>query len=84
MHLVYAPTPLARFATQYRTRRDLLANRYTTDPAPVIAELHQTAGDRLDILTKSVGTWVGSSRTPRPAPCAQHSTALRELAGLEP
>lgn len=25
--------------------------RYTTDPAPVIAELYATAGERLDILT---------------------------------
>ena len=34
-------------------------NRYTTDSAPVIAELYATAGERLDILTESVGTWVG-------------------------
>jgi len=34
-------------------------NRYTRDPVPVIAELYATAGDRLDILAESVGTWVG-------------------------
>ena len=34
-------------------------NRYTSDPGPVIAELHATAGDRLDTLTESVGIWVG-------------------------
>lgn len=31
-------------------------NRYTADTAPVIAKLHATAGDRLNILTESVGT----------------------------
>lgn len=56
-------------------------NRYATDPAPVIAELRATAGDRVDLLTESVGTWVGYfeddyTRTL----CA----ALRELPNLEP
>ena len=34
-------------------------NRYTTDAAAVIAELHRIAGDRLDILARVAGSWVG-------------------------
>ncbi len=34
-------------------------NRYTDDPAPVIAELIATAGDRQDILAQEVGRWSG-------------------------
>lgn len=34
-------------------------NRYTSDPAPVIAELLEVAGDRVDVLQEAVGTWVG-------------------------
>lgn len=34
-------------------------NRYTTDPASVVAELRATAGDRTDILAAEVGGWVG-------------------------
>lgn len=34
-------------------------SRYTTDPAPVIAELLETAGDRTDILAEEAGTWSG-------------------------
>lgn len=34
-------------------------NRYTTDPAPVIAELLETAGDRTSVLQEAVGTWIG-------------------------
>ncbi|MDR6142025.1 hypothetical protein QE375_001579 [Microbacterium foliorum] len=34
-------------------------NKYTDDPAPVIAELYETAGDRIDLLTTEVGGWVG-------------------------
>ncbi|WP_295105737.1 hypothetical protein, partial [uncultured Microbacterium sp.] len=56
-------------------------NRYTRDPGPVIVELHQTAGDRLDILTESVGIWVGFFEE---AHIATLCTALRELPGLEP
>ena len=56
-------------------------NRYTADPAPVIAELHAAAGDRSDILTESVGTWVGFFEDEQTLTlCA----ALRELPGLEP
>ncbi|QYF98433.1 hypothetical protein [Microbacterium sp. PAMC21962] len=34
-------------------------HRYTTDAAPVIAELHRIAGARLDILARVAGSWVG-------------------------
>ncbi|MGN7969037.1 hypothetical protein [Microbacterium sp. 22296] len=34
-------------------------NRYTTDPAPVIAELFDVAGDRGDVLAFEVGRWAG-------------------------
>ena len=34
-------------------------NRYTSDPGPVIDELRQIAGDRLDILAEEVGRWIG-------------------------
>lgn len=56
-------------------------NRYTTDPAPVIAELYATAGERLDILTESVGTWVGYFEDSHTATLC---TALREIPELEP
>lgn len=56
-------------------------NQYTSDPAPVLEELRALAGDRVDVLTESVGTWVGYFE-------AEHTqtlcTALRELPGLEP
>lgn len=56
-------------------------NRYTTAPGPVIAALYATAGDRLDILTESVGIWVGFFEE---AHILTLCTALRELPGLEP
>ncbi|WP_186307664.1 hypothetical protein [Microbacterium sp. 1.5R] len=56
-------------------------NRYTTDPDVVIAELRETAGARLDILTESVGTWVGYSEDDYTRVLC---TALRKLPGLEP
>lgn len=34
-------------------------NRYTTNPAPVITELTQTAGARTDLLAQEAGTWAG-------------------------
>lgn len=34
-------------------------NRYTTDPAPMIAELLKTAGPRTDILAMEAGRWAG-------------------------
>lgn len=56
-------------------------NRYTKNPAPVVAELISTAGDRVDLLTEAVGTWVGYFEE-------EHiqilCTALRELPDLEP
>ncbi|WP_431792753.1 hypothetical protein [Microbacterium paraoxydans] len=56
-------------------------NRYTTDPAAVIAELRATAGDRDDVLAEAVGTWVGYFEDEHVAVlCA----ALRTLPGLEP
>lgn len=33
-------------------------NRYTESPAAVVAELYAAAGDRVDLLQESVGTWV--------------------------
>lgn len=56
-------------------------NRYTTNPAPVIADLYATAGDRLDILTESVGTWVGFFEA---AETRTLCAALRELPRLDP
>lgn len=56
-------------------------NRYTTNPAPVIAELLEVAGDRRDILAEAVGTWVGYFDDDY---IRILTTALRELPGLEP
>jgi len=56
-------------------------NRYTTDPAPVIAELIETAGDRRDLLAEAVGTWVGYFEDDYIITLCR---ALRELPGLEP
>jgi hypothetical protein len=56
-------------------------NRYTTDPAPVVAELYATAGERLDILTESVGTWLGYFED---AQIASLCAELRKIPGLEP
>lgn len=56
-------------------------NRYTTDPAPVIAELIETAGDRTDLLAEAVGTWVGYFEDDY---IRTLCTALRELPDLEP
>ncbi|AXA97572.1 hypothetical protein [Microbacterium sp. PM5] len=43
-------------------------NQYTKDPAPVIDELHQVAGDRLDILARVAGGWAGFYDSPHTAP----------------
>lgn len=56
-------------------------HQYTSDPAPVLDELRTAAAGRVDVLTESLGTWVGYfeddyTRTL----CA----ALRELPDLEP
>lgn len=56
-------------------------NRYTKDPTPVVAELIATAGARVDLLTESVGTWVGYFED---ADTRVLCAALRELPGLEP
>ncbi|WP_141651298.1 hypothetical protein [Microbacterium sp. 3J1] len=56
-------------------------NRYTKNPEPVIAELYAAAGDRVDILTESVGTWVGFFEDDYTRVLC---TALRELPGLDP
>lgn len=56
-------------------------NRYTTDPAPVIAELIAAAGGRTDLLTEAVGTWVGFFEDDYIRTLCD---ALRELPGLEP
>lgn len=34
-------------------------NRYTTDPAPVIAELRAAAGNRADVLAQAAGLFAG-------------------------
>lgn len=34
-------------------------NRYSQDPAAVIAELYAVAGDRVDLLTREIGSWIG-------------------------
>lgn len=34
-------------------------NRYTHDPAPVIAELFAAAGARTDLLAREAGLWAG-------------------------
>lgn len=56
-------------------------NQYTKDPSPVVAELRATAGDRTDILTEAVGTWVGFFEDDYTRTL---TTALRALPGLEP
>ncbi len=56
-------------------------HRYTKDPAPVVAELIATAGDRTDLLTEAVGTWVGYFEDDY---IRVLCTALRELPDLEP
>ena len=56
-------------------------NRYTTDPAPVLAELKAAASERTDVLAEAVGTWVGYFEDEYTATlCA----ALRTLPDLEP
>ena len=53
-------------------------NQYTKDPAPVIDELHQAAGDRLDILARVAGRWAGFYESPYTAPLC---TVLLEIPG---
>ncbi|MEV7801106.1 hypothetical protein AB0O14_18645 [Microbacterium foliorum] len=56
-------------------------NRYTKDPEPVVAELLAAAGDRVEILQQSVGSWIGYYED---AYTVTLATVLRELPGLEP
>lgn len=56
-------------------------NCYTSDPRPVIAELLAAAGDRVEILQQSVGSWIGYYED---AYTITLTTALLELPGLEP
>lgn len=39
-------------------------NQYTTDPGPVIEEIHAAASGRDHVRDVAVGTWVGYFRTP--------------------
>lgn len=55
-------------------------NRYTSDPAPVVAGLLETAGERTDVLAEAVGTWVGYFED---AYTQTLCTALRAFPGLE-
>lgn len=57
-------------------------NRYTSDPGPVLDELRAVAGDRVDVLAESVGTWVGFFGEDEHVQML--ATALRQLPGLEP
>ncbi|GAB6859091.1 hypothetical protein [Microbacterium xylanilyticum] len=34
-------------------------NQYTQEPGPVVAELYEIAGNRIDLLAAEVGRWVG-------------------------
>lgn len=56
-------------------------NRYTKNPAPVIAELFQVAGSNTRILAESVGSWVGFYEDGYTRVLC---VALRELPDLEP
>lgn len=56
-------------------------NMFTKDAAPVVAELRALAGDRVDVLTESVGTWVGYFEDEYTRVLCD---GLRELPGLEP
>lgn len=66
----------------HRGREALLGGgQVPTAPDTVLAELQATAGDRVHILTESVGTWVGYFEADYTRVlCAR----LRELPGLEP
>lgn len=55
-------------------------NRYTDDPAPVIAELQQRAGRRTDILAEVAGLWAGYYRDEYTRVLAD---ALLEVEGAE-
>jgi hypothetical protein len=69
--------------TYISVRLDAICTRhqYTDDPAPALDELRAAAGGRDDILTESVGTWVGYFEDEYTRTLCD---ALRELPGLEP
>lgn len=46
-------------ALDIRLSAIITRGKFTTDPAPVIAELRATAGTRVDVLRGTVGTWIG-------------------------
>ena len=56
-------------------------NRYTMNPAPVVDELIETAGDHVDVLRETVGSWVGYYEDGHTRTLC---TALREIPGLDP
>lgn len=55
-------------------------NRYTTAPAPVVAELLETAGDRAAVLQEAVGTWIGFYEDDYVQPLCD---ALRVIPGVD-
>jgi len=56
-------------------------NRYAMNPAPVIAELVSTAGERVEVLQEAAGTWIGFYED---AHVRTLCDALREIPGIEP
>ncbi len=54
-------------------------NRYTTDPAPVIAELIEAAGGRGDILAMEAGRWAGYYDDEHTAPLV--AAIIRDIPG---
>lgn len=56
-------------------------NRYTKNPAPVIAELIETAGDRVEVLQEAVGMWIGFYEDEYVRTLCD---ALRGIPGVEP
>lgn len=54
-------------------------HKYTDDPAPVIAEQQQLAGEHTDILAKEAGRWAGFHETD--PHCTVLVAALKEIPG---
>jgi hypothetical protein len=55
--------------------------QYTSNPEPVIAELLETAGDRVEVLREAVGTWIGFYEDDYTRTLCD---ALRTIPGVEP
>lgn len=55
-------------------------DRYTRDPAPILAELPAAAGDRGEILARVAGTWTGYFDSPETHIVAAALAALRGAA----